>query len=300
LSKFVAAVSVLSIAFLPALAVEDDGRNLFEWSAVAPIIVAGTSLGEDGRYVEFRVVLALRGDAQAGDMLKIDVRYANRSRDRMLHPKSMRLDSGLDYVLLLEKMEPSKAGGSPFYRIERGVTGAREMPLEGREAYLSALARFVEIQNAGSEELGWHMFEQMLEETDPRLVETSLEQFLKFHRGKPEMMSSLVPLLDHPLDELRAQTARLIGQIVDRYWEDETIPEEEMVRAELVARATRDESVPVRIAATEALGEFPQSLVDEVLDEIAESDPEQEVRYTAELIRLEHRQEDVETAGRQE
>lgn len=300
MSKFVVAVFVLSVALLPALAVEDDGRNLFEWSAVAPIIVAGTSLGEDGRYVEFRVVVALRGDPQSGDVLKIDVKYANRGRDRMMHPKPMRLDSGVDYVLLLDKMEPRKAGDAPFYRVERGVTGAREQPLEGREAFLSALARFVEIQNTGSEELGWHMFEQLLEETDPRLVETALGQFLKFHRGKPEMTSSLVPLLDHPLDELRAQSARLIGQIVDRYWEEETIPEEEMVRAELVARATRDESVPVRVAATEALGEFPRGLVDEVLDEIAESDPEQEVRYTAELIRLEHRQEEIETAGRQE
>lgn len=300
MTKSAAALVVLSLALLPAFAVEEDGRNLFEWSAVAPIIVAGTSLGEDGRYVEFRVVVALRGDPRSGEVLKIDVRHANRGRDRMLHPKAMRLDSGVDYVLLLDKMKPRKAGDAPFYRVERGVSGAREMPLEGREAFLGALARFVQIQDAGSEELSWHMFEQLLEETDPRLVETALEQFLKFHRGKPEMTSSLVPLLDHPLDELRARSARLIGQIVERYWEEETIPEEEMVRAELVARATRDESVAVRIAATEALGKFPEGLVDEVLDEIAESDPEQEVRYTAELIRLEHRRDDLGTAGRQD
>ncbi|NIM64085.1 MAG: hypothetical protein GTO30_21280, partial [Acidobacteria bacterium] len=36
--------------------------NYFEWSAVAPIVVAGNSLGENGRYVEVEVWRVIRGD----------------------------------------------------------------------------------------------------------------------------------------------------------------------------------------------------------------------------------------------
>ena len=41
-------------------------RNLYEWSAVAPIVVAAQSLGEDGKYVEVRVERVFRGEIAAG------------------------------------------------------------------------------------------------------------------------------------------------------------------------------------------------------------------------------------------
>ena len=49
------------------------------------------------------------------------------------------------------------------------------------------------------------------------------------------------------------------------------------------------DAIEVRVAATRALSSFPPDMVDEVLERIADSDPDQHVRYTAELIRLEHR-----------
>ena len=104
---------------------------------------------------------------------------------------------------------------------------------------------------------------------------TALDLYIKFRRGDGEMVLGLVPLLDHPRTELRASTARLIGLIVDRHWESGTIPEDEELRAELIDRATRDDAIEVRVAATKALANFPPEMVDEVLDRIAESDPEQ-------------------------
>jgi hypothetical protein len=271
-----------------AATAEDDGRNLFDWSGVAPVVVAGTSLGEDGRTVEFRVARCLRGSVEAGAVLRIDVREANRSRDRMLRPRALRLDAGVDFVLLLEP-----AGGNR-YGIVRGVNGARELPLEGREAYLDALAELIVIQDADSEELRWRRLAALLQGTNPILIHTSLEQFLKFRRGEAELLLTLLPLLDHPQPQLRADAARLIGQVVERRRERGDPVDDEAVRAELIARATRDDSVPVRVAATEALAAFPLALVDDVLVDIAESDPEQQVRYTAQLARLERRREKTE------
>ena len=262
----------------------EDGRNLFEWSGVAPMVVAGTSLGEDGRHFDFRVTASLRGHAAAGDVLRIDVREANRMRDRMLHPKALRLDDGVDYVLLLETSGPEGK-----YRLVRGVNGARELPLEGRDAYLEALRTFIEIQDVPSEELKWQRLTELLGATNPIVIETTLEEFLKFRRGAGDVLLTLLPLLDHPQPPLRGDAARLIGQIVDREREHGTPIDDEAVRAELIARATRDQSVPVRVAATEALAAFPLALVDDVLVDIAESDPEQQVRYAAQLVRLERR-----------
>jgi len=287
-SVALALTAIAAIQAAPAATTVDDGRNLFDWSALAPVVVAGTCLGEDGRYFEFRIAQCLRGDAQPADVLNIDVREANRTRDRMLHPKPLRLDAGIDYVLLLER---TGAAGRDRYRLVRGVTGARELPLEGREAYLEALREFIVIQDSGSEELKWQRLGGLLGGSNPILIQTSLEQFLKFRRGDAELLLTLLPLLDHPQPPLRAESAQLIGQIVERQRERGTLEDDEAVRAELIARATRDASVPVRVAATEALAAFPLELVDQVLVEIAETDPEQQVRYTAQLVRLARRRE---------
>jgi hypothetical protein len=281
---------VSCLVLTPVVAdVEVEVRNLYEWSAVAPVVVAGTSLGEDGKHFDFKIQECLRGGLHSGDEIRIDVRTANRTRDRTLYPKALRLDVGVDYVLLLEVVKGRKAKDPVLYGLERGLAGARELPLEGRDAVLDALRTFIKIQEADGEELRWHLLSQELDTNNPLVLGTAIDLYIKFRRGDGELVLGLLPLLDHPRTELRASTARLIGLIVDRHWESGTIPDDEALRAELVSRATRDDAIEVRVAATKALANFPPELVDEVLDQIAESDPEQQVRYTAELIRLEHR-----------
>lgn len=295
ISIFALAVSLTAAG--PLLAYQeippnDSPRNLFEWSAVAPIVVAVESLGEDGRYLELRVDETIRGGLPMGVTIDVDLRFANRERDRMLYPKALRLDAGVDYVVLLEPVKSRKDDKVDHFRIVRGVLGARELPLEGREPYLDALRRFVAIQETRSDSRIWQAFSEMLGETNPLLIETALAQFSKFRRGEPELLVDIRPLLDHPRPDLREGASRLIGQILIRFRDRDSIPDEEPLRIELVSRARRDDAVGVRIAATEALAGFPVETVGLVLDEIAESDPEQSVRYVAELIRLEFRRRD--------
>ncbi|NIR40789.1 MAG: hypothetical protein GWO22_34135, partial [Actinobacteria bacterium] len=68
-------------------------------------------------------------------------------------------------------------------------------------------------QDHRSETIAWSRFGRMLEETNPILVDVALEQFLKFHRGDPETLLSVGPLLDHPQEDIRLHAARLIGQV---------------------------------------------------------------------------------------
>jgi len=264
--------------------------NLYEWAAVAPVIVVGTSLGDNGRYHEITVEQTLRGRQDwVGQRFRVNLRDANRDRDRDEQRYSVKLTRGESYLLLLEPREVKKVRALPTYDLARGVEGVRELPAEGRTALLGAVERFVEVQDLDDDRVVWHRLGLMLEETHPILVQTALDQFLKFRRGELEHMESLRPLLDHPSHQLRERTARLIGQIVVREPDGE-IPDARLLRNELVARARRDGNVSVRMAATEALGGFEDDSVLEILEEIAERDPDQNVRYAAEKIAYERMQ----------
>lgn len=262
-------------------------RNFYEWSAVAPVVVSAASLGQDGRYVEVRVLRVFRGDIEPDATLWIDLRQTNRERNRNVTPHALKIDAGLDYLLLLEPGSRYR-NGVRSYRIVRGVRGVRELPAEGADRILDALGRFVKVQDLKVDGQIWRAMSGMLEETNPLLVETALEQFHKFSRGDPELLLTLRPLLDHPSSSIREWSARLIGGIVQRH-PGEDIPEESELRAELIGAARRDPVVNVRVSATEALGRFPDQASLEVLEEISESDADQSVRYVAEKILLDRR-----------
>ena len=130
----------------------------------------------------------------------------------------------------------------------------------------------------------------LLEENDPFLLSVALDQFLHFRRGEPELLPLVLPILDHPGPLFRTQASRLIGQILE-YNREEEIPDALAVRAELIARARRDESPSVRVAATRALLGFPSADIVDVLEEISADDPDQEVRYAAQLLLISLREE---------
>ena len=277
-------------SLVPSFARAARSFNLYEWAAVAPVVAVATSLGDNGRYHELSIEEVLRGDGELlGRRVRMDLRDANRDRNREIHRFSLKLTQGESYLFLLEPRAVKKTATLPTFDLVRGVEGVRELPPEGREAVLGAVRRFVAVQDLDDDRLVWHELGGMLEETHPILVQTALDQFLKFRRGEVEHVESLRPLLDHPSHQLRERTARLIGQIVVQR-RGEEIPDAQLLRNELVARARRDGNVRVRLAATEALGGFDDEVVVEILGEIAERDPDQNVRYTAEKIVYERMQ----------
>ena len=100
-------------------------------------------------------------------------------------------------------------------------------------------------------------------------------------------MLTIEPLLDHPRPAIRALSAELIGQLVERHGADPA--ETKDIRTALMAHARRDSSVEVRVASTTSLGNFPDDETLVVLQEIADRDPEQAVRYAAEKLLFEKR-----------
>lgn len=265
-----------------------ESQNLYEWSAVAPIVAAVEVVGEDGRYAVVRFDQVLRGVVDATTPARVDLKRANRDRDWDVDPHALRLSPGGAWLLLLEPL-PEKDGSPETFGLVRGVRGARELPAEGRPSILRALTRLVEVQDRKSDNFTWLSFSEFLEEAaDPILLENALDQFLKFQRGEPRLLASLEPLLEHPLPTLRARAARLTGEILRRHGAAGAA-DEAALRRTLFARARRDPAVEVRVAACAALEGFPDDGVQALLEEIAAGDPEQAVRYAAERLLYERR-----------
>jgi hypothetical protein len=266
-----------------------DELNYYEWTAVAPVVVGGTSLGENGHFIEFRVDHVLRGPVEVGQMIRIDLKNANRNRRRSDYPHALKMPQATDFIVLLNSPYKTKSGGQAF-RMARGVRSVRELPLESRQGLLDAVAMFVAIQDHKDDRMTWKLMGRMLEATNPLGVRIALEQMFKFRRGTLDHLFSLRPLFDHPDPVIREQSARLAGQIIERHV-TEDVPEEEALMAELIGVARRDDTVEPRVAATQALAAFGVERVETVLGEIAATDPDQNVRYSAEKILLEYRKE---------
>ncbi len=284
---------LLQIAPLAALAAcvpaAAEDLNLFEWSAVAPIVAEVEVLSMDGPYAELSIDRVFRGELPHRHLM-LSLKAANRERNRVLEREPLRMGEAERYVLLLEERPKGERSKLPVYHLVRGVDGARPVPPEGRPAFFAALEAFVAIHDLRSDNLTWLRFAEMLDETNPLMLQTALEQFVKFRRGEAELGTRVLPLLAHPRPDLRRAASALAGQLVER-WGPEAIPEVDLLRAELIAVARRDPRVEVRVAATEALEGFGDEATTEVLREISASDPDQNVRYAAERLLYEQRRD---------
>ncbi len=261
-------------------------RNLYEWCAVAPIVASAKHVEFDGRWALLDVERTLRGDLAAGTRIRVDRRTANRNRGSQALPTD--LDPETRYVVLLTPSLRGKPDDLPAFDLVRGVRGVRELPPEGSEAVLDALSEFISIQDMNDFGAVWTRSRELLGSRNPIILETVLEQYAKFRRGAPDLLPVVGPLLDHPRSSVRTKTAWLIGQILEELGSEDD-PEARPMLAPLTAKARRDPVVDVRVAATEALGMLDGPSTRTVLEEIAEDDPDQAVRYVAERILLDRR-----------
>jgi hypothetical protein len=277
------AACTLTLALALSGASQAAPSNLYEWLAIAPVVVVGENLGTYGKQAEFRIDSYLRGTDTGQSLIRVNVRRANRDRNRRIDKDALRFEKGLSYVLLLSPAATRKANATPVYQLVRGARGAREVPPEGGEVYLEAVRRFVEIQDRKDDVLTWREMSAMLEETNPFLIGTALDQLLKFRRGDSDLLGSVRPLLDHPSHSMRESAALLIGQILEQNGL-EPVPDGDSLRSELLAKARRDPVAAMRVAATIALDALSGETTDAILEEIARDDPDQEVRYAAERL----------------
>lgn len=253
--------------------------GLYEWMGVAPIVVAGDVVSDDGKFVQAVVAASIKGGMHAGSNVLIDLRGANRDREDGLRP--LKLDKGSGYLILLKPSSKGRNEPYPVYDLARGVGGARPLPPEGRPAVVDAAAKLGSIQERKSDDLLWESLPPFLEDDNPYLVDAALDMYLKFRRETVEIIPRLEPLLDSPRPTVREQSIVLLGRLLARA-PSKDLPGRSEIVGELTGRARRDEVVPVRSAATAALAPLADPGIDETLRAIARDDPDQDVRLAAE------------------
>ena len=258
----------------------DASLNLYEWLRPAPIVLVAEMNDKAGKHHYLDVVQPIRGSVEPGTEISVLVRRANLNRDDEDLP--LKLEPQITYILLLQEVR-SGADQPRTFELVRGVHGAREAPAEARGPFVEAARLFAQIQDADDHDLAWHRLEMMLEEVNPLLIETALQQYHRYRRGKPELLPTVRPLMEHPRPAIRAAAIDLIGFILERHPGNQ-IDDRDEIEGEVIGHARHDPVVAVRIAATEALGPLRSPGIESVVEEISEEDPDQEVRYAAEVL----------------
>jgi len=126
----------------------------------------------------------------------------------------------------------------------------------------------------------WATLPDLLEDTNPVLVDGVLDLYVKFRREDAALIPVLAPLLDDPRPDFRRRTALLLGRVLQRAGSG-TVPERPSIIAALTGRARRDDDATVRREATAALAALPDAGIEETLLAIARDDPDQNVRFEA-------------------
>ncbi|HEX4825611.1 MAG TPA: HEAT repeat domain-containing protein [Candidatus Polarisedimenticolaceae bacterium] len=253
--------------------------GLYEWMAVAPIVVAADVLVDDGKYIQAMTREPIKGAVPARTTLYVDLKRANR--DRAVGVKALDLARGRGYLLLLEAAPQKASAPSPLYDLVRGISGAREIPKEAPGPLLEAAAKLADIQERKTDSLLWSSVPEFLEDPNPVLVDAALELVVKFRKETLDLLPSLTPLLESPRPDVRQRAVVLIGRVLVRQGA-EAVPERSTIVAEITGRARRDDDVEVRRAATAAISTLADAGVDETLKTISHDDPDQNVRFEAE------------------
>jgi len=275
--------AVLAVAGICAATAANDPAEmtLYDWMYPAPVVVSGRVLDEAGKLTDVQVEAVFRGEVEPGAIIGVNIKKANRYREDF--QSRIDLDEGKTYLFLLQSTPRKNPDDRIRYRLIRGVNGTREVPAEGASAYLDAARRFAQLQSVNSDELHWHALGMMLEERNPVLLLTALDEFLKFRRERADLALRGRPLLQHPRPEIREKALELCGRILTRFPRDE-IADPAGIEMEIIGLARRDPSPDVRIAATHALTGLADAGVEEVWEEISRDDPDQRVRYAAERL----------------
>jgi len=261
--------------------------GLYEWMAVAPIVIAADVLADDGKFVVAVARTTVKGQFSAGAAFEVDLRQTNR--DREAGSPALDLSKGKAYLLLLKASSRGKNEPHPVFALERGVRGAIELPAEGSAATIDAAVRLAEVQERKSDEFLWASLPEFLQDPNPVLVDAVLELYVKFRRESAAMAGLLEPLLEHPRPDFRRRAALLLGRVLSRD-ASASLPERPAVISALTGRARRDDDATVRREATAALAALRDAGVDETLRAIARDDPDQDVRFEAEKSVFERRE----------
>ncbi|MFQ5768189.1 MAG: HEAT repeat domain-containing protein [Acidobacteriota bacterium] len=266
------------------------GQSVYERMATADLVVRVRTIEGSLRLAECRVLEVLKGKYSRKQIF-IAFRFDNMNRQHYRDRISF-LD-GQESILLLTPVLDAKlkVKAPDRFRLVGAFKGKIDLPPEGAEAFIRAFRRLGQILQMTDIHRIWNSHRALLSETNPYLVETGFAEVLKFRLGNAGMVPVLLDYLDSKHDPFRISALKVLAQILEHSRRhDEPLPGLDDLVARVLTSALEDPVSAIRVAAVQALEAYGERDIVEVLRQVAERDPSQDVRYEASVsvYRLNH------------
>jgi hypothetical protein len=281
----------------PGLLAEVNALSLYQKTARASVVARVRAESDSTRRPELQVLEIFKGSV-AGGRVTIVPFHRNLVNDKpWLRPAMFR--KGHEYLVFLTPYEPDRdealfaddsaetleeAPGPALFEVLNAHHGVMEIPAEGSEALASAVRRFSAVIVLHDYDEQSRRLRALLTEGNPYLVEAALQQVSEYRLARPEDVDALLSLLDSPRAQFRAGALRILGQLVtEPAPRGEKAPERARLSSLVIGRAFGDSDPEVRGQAVLTLRDLGGDDAADVLRRISRTDPDQEVRYRAEV-----------------
>ena len=280
-----------------------DGADLGKRLSAGPVVIRGKVV-DDSIKATVEIEKVYRAPGELPRRIEIAYRGVNASRRRGM-PR-FEVVSGEEAVFVLERWTDyyGELGDEDLYRPAWDYRSRIPIPPEGRQAMLEAVDALVEFKDSEGRERAEEELRSWLGGRNPWLIEAALAHVAVYGPPDGSWTRALVEHAQSPDPERRrlALVAMGLGLSRGRLGDSEgtdgsqgletrqdALDQRELCRRALIQAARTDAEPEVRRTAVRALGRSGLEDVRSVLEVIASSDENQEVRYEAETLLLERR-----------
>lgn len=262
--------------------------TLYEKTARAPLIVRARALSDATRRPRVEVVEVLKGIYRRPTLTLVPHFEDHSSPTPWLQREIFRKGEESLFFLKPYVDEFGRSEGPEAFSVLNADQGKLELPAEGSDALVGAIARFVAILALGRHDEQAEALRGLLRQRNPLLVEAGLAECRKFRLAQPDDAQVLVDLFDHPRPGFREGAVVLAGQLVADLKAGliaQSKPERvfALLFDEVAATARYDEAESVRREAVHSLESFADGAALALLEGIGTADTSQAVRYAAQV-----------------
>lgn len=268
--------------------------TLYQKTARASLVVRARATSDSTRRPIMEVLRVFKGAYGKPRLVIVPFRREEVGEKMWLRPEVFR--AGREYLLFLSPYDPFRddddfftedetppsAGDGSLFVVLNAQRGVLELPAEGREALFQAVERFARITVMLDYDAQCRELRALLSEPNPIMVEAGLRQVAEYRLAQAADAEALVSLLDSSRPAFRSGAVKILGQLSA---EPALGPQEsQRIRGRIVSAALGDTVPQVRVEAVRALGRLGGDQARDLLARISRDDPDQEVRYLAEIL----------------
>lgn len=293
-----AALGVALVLGAPPALAEIEQLTLYQKTARAALVVRARATSDSTRRPVLEVLQVLKGTYSHPFLTIVPFRQDYTSERPWLRSESFR--TGREYVLFLNPYEAEPEDDdfpvedprgeeledppSTLFIVLNAHLGVLDIPAEGAEALTSALGRFASILALHEFDLQSRAFRALLRESNPHLLEAGLEQVARFRLGVEDDLDALEPILSANRVSFRRSAVEILAQIAaEARREGRTLARRAPIYDRVASLALADDAVEVREQSVRALAEIAGPDAGPILRRISLQDPDQGVRYSAEV-----------------